>query len=487
MYSQPVPYLHSPLYKHPLTPLHSTLTPLHHQLLLILQSSSMAAPPLLLMVVAMATSISLALASAPHPHCDAMSDAGSTLRVFHAYGPCSPLPNQPFDPSTTSFQDFLLDVAESDRTRLLFLSSLATARRSFAPLASGSKLLGTPTYLVRASVGTPPQPMLLALDTSSDAAWIPASGCVGCPLSSSAYAPKRSATYRPVPCGSPQCSLVPNPSCPAGSTSCSFNLTYGGSTLQGALAQDSLALASDVIAGYTFGSLAQATGGSVPPQGLLGLGRGPLSFLSQSRSLYSSTFSYCLPGFRSLNFSGTLRLGPSGQPLRIKTTPLLANPHRSSLYYVGLNRIRVGRRYADIPAGALAFDPATGAGTVFDSGTMFTRLVAPAYAAVRDEFRRRVGKPVTALGGFDTCYEGPIEAPAITLEFTGMNVTLPAENALIHSSSGGVTCLAMAAAPDNVNSVLNVIASMQQQNHRILFDVPNSRLGVAREACTATA
>jgi hypothetical protein len=44
--------------------------------------------------------------------------------------------------------------------------------------------------------------------------------------------------------------------------------------------------------------------------------------------------------------------------------------------------------------------------------------------------------------------------------------------------------LAMAAAPDNVNSVLNVIASMQQQNHRILFDVPNSRLGVAREQCS---
>jgi hypothetical protein len=42
----------------------------------------------------------------------------------------------------------------------------------------------------------------------------------------------------------------------------------------------------------------------------------------------------------------------------------------------------------------------------------------------------------------------------------------------------------MAAAPDNVNSVLNVIASMQQQNHRILFDVPNSRLGVAREQCS---
>ena len=65
-----------------------------------------------------------------------------------------------------------------------------------------------------------------------------------------------------------------------------------------------------------------------------------------------------------------------------------------------------------------------------------------------------------------------------------MNVTLPQENLLIRSTVGGITCLAMAAAPDNVNSVLNVIANMQQQNHRVLYDVPNSRIGVARELCT---
>lgn len=121
------------------------------------------------------------------------------------------------------------------------------------------------------------------------------------------------------------------------------------------------------------------------------------------------------------------------------------------------------------------------------SGTVFTRLVTPAYTAVRDAFRRRVGLnlTVTSLGGFDTCYSVPISAPTITLMFPGMNVTLPQDNLLIHSTAGSMTCLAMAASPDNVNSVLNVIASMQQQNHRYLFDVPNSRLGVAREPCSS--
>lgn len=122
---------------------------------------------------------------------------------------------------------------------------------------------------------------------------------------------------------------------------------------------------------------------------------------------------------------------------------------------------------------------------LLQSGTVFTRLVQPAYIAVRDEFRRRIGNAaVQSLGGFDTCYSVPIVAPTITFMFTGMNVTLPPDNILLHSTVGTITCLAMAAAPDNVNSVLNVIANMQQQNHRILFDVPNSRLGVSREPCT---
>lgn len=442
---------------------------------------AIAGPPLLLVLI-VAAAVASGSANAAPAGCAAPADSGSTLRVLHAFGPCSP-----FHPST-SWEDTVLDLLSRDDSRLLYLTSLATARRSFVPIASGRQLLQTPTYVVRARLGTPPRPLLLAVDTSSDVAWLPCSGCSGCPFSPATppFETTRSTSYRPVPCGAPPCSQVPNPSCPAGSPACGFNLTYGASSLLAALSQDSLSLASDVVHGYTFGCLQKATGPSVPSQGLLGLGRGPLSFLSQTKDLYGSTFSYCLPSFKSLNFSGTLRLGPVGQPMNIKTTPLRTNPHRSSLYYVDMFAIRVGRKVVDLPPATVAFDPNTGAGTIFDSGTMFTRLVAPAYVAVRDEFRRRVrgAGPVTSLGGFDTCYNGPIVAPAITFMFVGMNMTMPADNYLIHSTAGSITCLAMAMAPDNVNSVLNVIANMQQMNHRVLFDVPNGRLGVARESCT---
>ncbi|KAJ8466492.1 hypothetical protein OPV22_029044 [Ensete ventricosum] len=451
-----------------------------------------ASSPFLLPLGLLLLLILLPFALSAPSHCATPPDHGSTIHIFHASGPCSP-----FRPSvhSSSWEDTMMNFMTYDESRLTYLASLATSHRpsgrSFVPIAPGRQLLQIPNYVVRASLGTPAQPMLVALDTSSDAAWFPCTACAGCPSASTSafFDPSSSTTYRPFPCGSPQCAQVPSPSCPDGAASCAFNLTYGGSSVQAGLAQDNLALASEVVQSYTFGCVQKMMGNSIPPQGLLGLGRGPLSFLSQTKDLYASTFSYCLPSFKSLNFSGTLRLGPIGQPKKIKTTTLLSNARRSSLYYVSMIGIRVGRRSLDIPPSAFAFDPATGAGTIIDSGTMFTRLVAPAYAALRDEFRRRVkvAGPVTSLGGFDTCYNGAIKPPAITLMFMGINVTLPPDNVLIHSTAGSITCLAMAAAPDNVNSVLNVIANVQQQNHRVLFDVPNSRVGFARESCTAAA
>ncbi|XP_065868068.1 aspartyl protease AED3-like [Euphorbia lathyris] len=410
------------------------------------------------------------------PQCDKPSH-GSDLQVFHIYSPCSPFrPAKPL-----SWEESVLQMQAKDQARLQYLSSLV-AGKSVVPIASGRQIIQSPTYIVKAKIGTPAQTLLMAMDTSNDAAWIPCSGCVGC-SSSTVFDSVKSTSFKSVGCGAAQCKQVPNPTCSG--SACQFNMTYGSSSLAANLSRDTLTLATDPIPGYTFGCISKATGTSVPPQGLLGLGRGPLSLMSQTQSLYKSTFSYCLPNFRAPNFSGSLRLGPTAQPVRIKTTPLLKNPRRSSLYYVNLMAIRVGRRVVDIPPAALAFDPVTGAGTIFDSGTVFTRLVAPVYNAVRDAYRKRIGNAtVTSLGGFDTCYSAPIVSPTITFMFPGMNVTMPPDNLLIHSTAGGLSCLAMAAAPDNVNSVLNVIANMQQQNHRILFDVPNSRLGVARERCT---
>ncbi|GFS35990.1 eukaryotic aspartyl protease family protein [Actinidia rufa] len=441
----------------------------------------------------------------------ATPDEGSTLQVLH-----SPSFHRK-DP--LSWEARVLQTQSKDEARVQYLTSLV-AGKSAAPIASAR-----PNYVVRAEIGTPAQTMLMALDNSNDVAWIPCAGCVGC--SKALFDSSKSTTLKALGCQAAQCKQVPNPTCLG--SACSFNMTYGGSTLAANLSQDTLKLAADAVPGYTFGCIQKATGSSVPPQGLLGLGRGPLSLLSQTHSLYQSTFSYCLPSFKSVHFSGSLRLGPIGQPKRIKTTQLLRNPRRSQLYYVNMIGIRVGRRVLNIPRSALAFNPTTGAGTIFDSDPTSCSqqatprwhkmgfhsgiwhatigLIGPLFcmrdnngdssgakhicagqahngrrhglhqaceASLRSretcvpETRVGANMTVSSLGGFDTCYSAPIPSPpTITFMFAGMNVTLPPDNFLIHSSSGTTTCLAMAASPDmpgNVNSVLNVIASMQQQN-----------------------
>ncbi|CAH1440283.1 unnamed protein product [Lactuca virosa] len=424
-------------------------------------------PQLLVLLLSVVSAHSL------NPTCNS-NDNDSTLKVYHVSSPCSP-----FRPKTpVSWAETVLQMQADDKNRLSYLSNLV-AGRSFVPIGSGRQIVQSPTYIVKAKIGTPAQTLLMALDTSTDMAMVPCSGCVGCASAGFAFA--KSTTFSSLNCGAAKCKQVQNSNCLG--NACSMNITYGSSSIAANLAQDNLTLATDTVLGYSFGCISKATGTSLPPQGVLGLGRGPLSLLSQSKSLYKSTFSYCLPSFKSPKYSGTLRLGPNGQPKNIKFTPLLTNPRRPSLYYVKLIGIKVGPKLVNIPPSNFALNPNNGAGTIVDSGTVFTRLVTPAYTAVRDEFRRRMGKKtvVTSLGGFDTCYTVPIgkQVPTMTFMFEGADLSMKQENFLIYSSTGTTTCLAMSASPS-----LNVIANMQQQNHRILFDLPNSRIGISAESCS---
>ncbi|CAJ1973991.1 unnamed protein product [Sphenostylis stenocarpa] len=404
----------------------------------------------------------------------------SDLNVIPIYSKCSPFK----PPKADSWDNRIVTMASKDPLRVKYLSTLLPQKTvSSAPIASG-QAFNIGNYVVRVKLGTPGQLLFMVLDTSTDEAFVPCSGCTGC--SDTTFSPKASTSYGPLDCSVPQCGQVRGLSCPAtGTGACSFNQSYAGSSFSATLVQDSLRLATDVIPNYSFGCVNAISGASVPAQGLLGLGRGPLSLLSQSGTNYSGVFSYCLPSFKSYYFSGSLKLGPVGQPKSIRTTPLLRNPHRPSLYYVNFTGISVGRVLVPFPSEYLEFNPNNGSGTIIDSGTVITRFVEPVYNAVREEFRKQVGGTFSSIGAFDTCFVKTYEtlAPLITLHFEGLDLKLPLENSLIHSSAGSLACLAMAAAPDNVNSVLNVIANFQQQNLRILFDTVNNKVGIAREVC----
>ncbi|CAN8311814.1 unnamed protein product [Cochlearia groenlandica] len=418
----------------------------------------------------------------------AAPDGSNDLSIIPINAKCSPFAAKP---TSGSIMDNVLHMASADTHRLIYLSSLVSGKPvpTSVPVASSNNLFHTGNYVVRAKLGTPPQLMFMVLDTSNDAVWLPCSGCSGCSPTASSFNPNSSSTYSTVSCSNSQCTQARGLTCPSSSSPpsvCSFNKSYGGdSSFSASLVQDTLTLASDVVPNFSFGCVNSASGNSLPPQGLMGLGRGPMSLISQTTSLYSGVFSYCLPSFRSFYFSGSLKLGPTGQPRSIKYTPLLRSPHRPSLYYVNLTGVSVGSVQVPVDLKYLTFDSNSGAGTIIDSGTVITRFIQPVYEAIRDEFRKQVKGPFSSLGAFDTCFAADNEnvAPKITLHMTSLDLKLPMENTLIHSSAGTQACLSMAGIPQNANAVLNVIANLQQQNLRILFDVANSRLGIASEAC----
>lgn len=122
----------------------------------------------------------------------------STLQVFHILSTS----NTPFSWSNNN----VVEMQAKDQSRIQFLSSLV-ARKSFVPIASGRSVLQSPTYVVRAKIGTPAQTLLLALDTSNDVAWIPCSGCVGCP-STTVFSSDKSSSFHPLPCQASQCNQV---------------------------------------------------------------------------------------------------------------------------------------------------------------------------------------------------------------------------------------------------------------------------------------
>ncbi|KAF5935226.1 hypothetical protein HYC85_026355 [Camellia sinensis] len=180
-----------------------------------------------------------------------------------------------------------------------------------------------------------------------------------------------------------------------------------GTHSKGFLGCDTLTLDSDVITNFEFGCGQENSKGFGAAAGMLGLGRGELSLISQTASKFGQSFSYCLPTPQNPN-SGYLLFGKHAKSssFPLKFTPLLQNPADNlSLYFVELVDITVGTKRLNVSP--LLF---SSPGTVVDSGTAITQLPQPVYLALRSAFRESMSKykyplappPVKML---DTCYD----------------------------------------------------------------------------------
>ncbi|KAG5254206.1 aspartic proteinase nepenthesin [Salix suchowensis] len=370
------------------------------------------------------------------------------------------------------------------RNRLQRLKAMALVASSSSEIES-PVLPGNGEYLMKMAIGTPPETYSAILDTGSDLIWTQCKPCTQCfDQSTPIFDPKKSSSFSKLPCSSQLCDALPQSSC---KDSCEYLYTYGDySSTQGILASETLTFGKASVPNVAFGCGADNEGsGFSQGAGLVGLGRGPLSLVSQ---LKEPKFSYCLTSVDETKTS-TLLMGSlasmNASSSAIKTTPLIRNPSQPSFYYLSLEGISVGGTRLPIKKSTFSLQDDGSGGLIIDSGTTITYLEESAFNLVAKEFTSQIDLLVDSSGstGLEVCFTLPsgstkMEVPKMVFHFDGADLELPAENYMIGDSSMRVACLAMGS-----SSGMSIFGNVQQQNMVVLHDLEKETLSFLPAQC----
>ncbi|KAH7438151.1 hypothetical protein KP509_04G002700 [Ceratopteris richardii] len=349
-----------------------------------------------------------------------------------------------------------------------------------SPIVSGLSQ-GSGEYFTRIGVGSPPSDAYFVMDTGSDLSWTQCQPCASCyKQSDPLFNPAGSSTYKSISCSDSLCSQLLIRGCRA--NQCLYQVSYGdGSFTVGDFAVETLTFSGSQVERVALGCGHNNEGLFIGASGLLGLGAGQLSVPTQLRL----PFSYCLAD-RFGTGSSPLIFGGGAIPRGSVFSPLLRNPRLGTFYYVGLEGISVGGTRLSISPAEFSLQSTGNGGVILDSGTSITRLVASAYATLRDSFNARATNLPTAgsFSLFDTCYAlggmQSVDVPTVDLHLTGgVTLQLPAANYLIPVDKLGTYCFGFA----GTNSDFSIIGNMQQQGYRISFDRAAGRVGFAGNQC----
>ncbi|PWZ12970.1 Aspartic proteinase nepenthesin-1 [Zea mays] len=385
--------------------------------------------------------------------------------------------------------------------------------RKLALAASSGGTVSAPTqdsptageYLMALAIGTPPLPYQAIADTGSDLIWTQCAPCTSqcfrqpTPL----YNPSSSTTFAVLPCNSSlsvcAAALAGTGTAPPPGCACTYNVTYGSgwtSVFQGSetFTFGSTPAGHARVPGIAFGCSTASSGfNASSASGLVGLGRGRLSLVSQ---LGVPKFSYCLTPYQDTNSTSTLLLGPSASlngTAGVSSTPFVASPSTAPMntfYYLNLTGISLGTTALSIPPDAFSLNADGTGGLIIDSGTTITLLGNTAYQQVRAAVVSLVTLPTTdgsADTGLDLCFmlpsstSAPPAMPSMTLHFNGADMVLPADSYMM-SDDSGLWCLAM---QNQTDGEVNILGNYQQQNMHILYDIGQETLSFAPAKCSA--
>ncbi|GAU37938.1 hypothetical protein TSUD_269530 [Trifolium subterraneum] len=284
-------------------------------------------------------------------------------------------------------------------------------------------------YLMTYSVGTPPFKLYGIVDTGSDIVWLQCEPCKKCyNQTTPIFNPSKSSSYKNIPCSSKLCQSYT--SC-NDHNSCQYSITYGDeSHSQGDLSVETLTMESTTGLGVSFPKIVVGCGtdntmsfhGASASSGIVGLGGGPLSLITQLGSSIDRKFSYCLLPYESnttskLNFGDVAVVSGDG----VVSTPIVKK--LPSFYVLTLEGFSVGNKRVDIRGSSMDVE----GNILIDSGTTLTFLPSDVYANLKSTMvelvkLERADDPNHTL---DLCYSvtsGEYNFPQITAHFKGADV-----------------------------------------------------------------
>ncbi|XP_009128167.1 aspartyl protease UND [Brassica rapa] len=341
-------------------------------------------------------------------------------------------------------------------------------------------------FLANISIGDPPVPQLLLIDTGSDLTWIQCHPCKCYPQTIPFYRPSRSSTYRDASC-EPAPHAMPRISHDERTKTCQYYLLYrDNSSTRGTLAEekltfqtsdDGLVSKQNIVIGC-----GQDNSGFTQYSGVLGLGPGK-SIVTRN---FGSRFSYCFGSLTDrTNPHNILTLG-DGARTEGDPTPLHIFQDR---YYLDLQAISLGQKLLDIKPDVFKRYGSQG-GTVIDTGCSPTILAREAYDTLFEEINFLLGDVLTRVKDWDQytkpCYEGNMKAnrlgfPVVTFHFAGgAELTLDFESLFVESEDGESFCLAMSM---NTFDDMSVIGAMAQQHYNVGYDLLTMNVYFQRTDC----
>ncbi|XP_042452749.1 aspartic proteinase nepenthesin-2-like [Zingiber officinale] len=350
-------------------------------------------------------------------------------------------------------------------------------------------LLTNGYYTTRLFIGSPPQKFALIVDSGSTVTYVPCSTCEQCGNHQDPrFQPDLSSTYEPVKCNV-ACT------CDQDQKQCTYERQYAEmSSSTGVLGEDLISFGTESELKpqrATFGCENSETGDlfSQHADGIIGLGRGPLSLMDQlvEKGVIGDSFSLCYGGMDI--GGGTMVLGEITPPTDMVFSR--SDPVRSAYYNIELKGIYVDGRPLQIDS--RVFDGRHG--TVLDSGTTYAYLPEEAFIAFQDAILSKLQSlkqiPGPDPNYKDICFSGAGSDvsqlsnifPKVDMVFgNGEKLTLSPENYLFrHSKVSGGYCLGVF---QNGRDQTTLLGGIVVRNTLVTYDRQNERIGFWKTNCS---